>query len=227
MDEERPTDSAHDDTATGSRRRALIDERDGRTRQALIEAARVVIERDGFHDGRIVDIATTAGVGVGTFYRHFDSKMAVFCAVVEQTFDDIDLRGGQHTDPSPTVRIETANRRFFDHYRRYARLHSVFEQLAPIDAQCRQLYLTGRERAVRRLTRAIVAWQQAGVVDSSLDADQTARLLISMANDHARMAFVLGEPFDEERCLEALRAVWFRTLAIDPASLPPRTPPST
>ena len=39
-----------------------------RTRRRLLESARTVFERQGYYDARVVDIATEAGVGHGTFY---------------------------------------------------------------------------------------------------------------------------------------------------------------
>ena len=55
-----------------------------RTRDALVAAARVVFERDGYADSRLVDIAAEAGCSVGTFYTWFDGKDEVFAAVLEQ-----------------------------------------------------------------------------------------------------------------------------------------------
>ena len=46
-------------------------------------------------------------------------------------------------DPEhPTVAIELANERFLDQYRREAPMHSLLEQLAPLDDACRELYLS-------------------------------------------------------------------------------------
>ena len=45
-----------------------------RTRQKLLDAARVVFERDGFHDARLADIVQEAQVATGTFYNYYNSK---------------------------------------------------------------------------------------------------------------------------------------------------------
>ena len=60
-------------------------DRGRRTRQRLVDAARVVFERDGFLNSRLVDITDEAGTAIGSFYTYFDSKEAV----LEAVFDDV------------------------------------------------------------------------------------------------------------------------------------------
>ena len=56
-----------------------------RTKRDILVAAQKVLAAKGYHDMKIVDIATAADVGVGTFYVHFATKDAVFLELVEQT----------------------------------------------------------------------------------------------------------------------------------------------
>lgn len=56
-----------------------------RTRLEILHAATRVLARKGLHATKITDIAAAADVGVGTFYLHFDTKEALFAAVVEET----------------------------------------------------------------------------------------------------------------------------------------------
>lgn len=48
------------------------------TLEKIIDAARTVFYEKGFHDGSIADITRQAGVGNGTFYIYFDSKLSVY-----------------------------------------------------------------------------------------------------------------------------------------------------
>ena len=48
------------------------------TLEKLIDAAAVVFYEKGFHGGSISDITRRAGVGNGTFYIYFDSKLSVY-----------------------------------------------------------------------------------------------------------------------------------------------------
>jgi AcrR family transcriptional regulator len=54
-----------------------------RNRQALVDAAYAAFRRDGVNTS-LDDIATTAGVGSGTLYRHFATRDALVAAVIEE-----------------------------------------------------------------------------------------------------------------------------------------------
>jgi AcrR family transcriptional regulator len=62
-----------------------FERRKERTRQELLAAAVRVLADRGFHDTKIADIAAEADVGVGTFYLHFETKDALFDALVDDT----------------------------------------------------------------------------------------------------------------------------------------------
>ena len=48
------------------------------TLNKLIKAAAQVFYEKGFHNGSISDITRLAGVGNGTFYIYFDSKLSAY-----------------------------------------------------------------------------------------------------------------------------------------------------
>ena len=56
-----------------------------RTRERILEAASTEFGDRGFHDASISGITTRAGVALGTFYVYFDSKEALFRALVGHT----------------------------------------------------------------------------------------------------------------------------------------------
>src|ERR1700712_5330349 len=92
------------------------------TRARLLKAAKLVFERDGFLDARIVDIAETAQLALGSFYHYFDSKEQVFGEVAEAQEalltaapqEEPDTAGAEE---SPWQRIRQANRRYLELYR--------------------------------------------------------------------------------------------------------------
>lgn len=53
------------------------------TRARLLRAARSVMARVGYERSSIAAIAEEADLGFGTFYSHFESKQAIFHALVE------------------------------------------------------------------------------------------------------------------------------------------------
>jgi len=59
-----------------------------RNREAILKAARQVFGRDGAH-AQMDDIARGAKVGVGTLYRHFPTKEALFHALALDHFANV------------------------------------------------------------------------------------------------------------------------------------------
>lgn len=57
-------------------------ERGRKTLRKIIEAAAQEFGERGYHDGAITGITARAGVALGSFYTYFDSKEAVFRALV-------------------------------------------------------------------------------------------------------------------------------------------------
>ncbi len=60
-------------------------------RQQILECARDVFARRGYHDAKIEDIVTAAGVARGTFYLYFEDKRAVFEEIVDRAFTQIGM----------------------------------------------------------------------------------------------------------------------------------------
>ena len=58
-------------------------ERGERTRHALIEAAEKVFADVGYQEASVAKITEAAGVGQGTFYLYFESKLEIFEELVE------------------------------------------------------------------------------------------------------------------------------------------------
>ena len=51
------------------------------TRERLLDAARELIEQDGYSAASVLQVAERAGVAAGTLYRHFESKEDLFVEV--------------------------------------------------------------------------------------------------------------------------------------------------
>lgn len=57
-------------------------ERGRRTMRAILDAAAAEFGEKGFHEASVVSITARAGVALGSFYTYFDSKDALFRALV-------------------------------------------------------------------------------------------------------------------------------------------------
>jgi AcrR family transcriptional regulator len=189
-----------------------------RNRRALIEAARVVFERDGFVRARITDIADTAGLAHGSFYSHFKSKEEALAAVFAEVQEEMLHPGPGATaaaNADPVASIAAANRAYLDAYRRNARLMALLEQVATVDEDFLQLRLDRTDAFVKRNAKAIRRLQRDGVADRELDPDLTALAISTMVSRTAYVAFALGrEQIHFDRLERTLTRLWTNALGI-------------
>jgi AcrR family transcriptional regulator len=189
-----------------------------RTRAALVRAAALVFERDGFLDARIADIAAEAEVATGSFYTYFDSKEAIFGEVVDELIDELyhqshvgDMAG---PDPDPVARIAAANRLYVGAVARHAGLYAVMVQVASINADFRRRRQDSRSAFIERAARGLRQLQETGRADPSLDPQLTAAMLCGMVESFAEVRHVLGQQIDDERAIGALTGIWARAIAL-------------
>lgn len=193
-------------------------ERGRRARAQLLVAARTVFERDGFLDARVTDIAAEAGVAHGTFYTYFGSKPDVFRVLVAETMDQLYASLGETDDEPPTTdpvaRIDRANRRFIEMYRRNTALMALFEQVTTFDPEVRALRQAVRRRMVTRVMHSIERLQAQGRVDPGLDARTSANALVAMVNGLVHHWLVMGEELDEEQVARTTTRLWAQSLGL-------------
>lgn len=67
------------------RRTSAVLAKEQRTRDAVLQAATVLVGRQGLSGTSVADVAAEAGVAVGTVYRHFSSKSDLVCEVLRRT----------------------------------------------------------------------------------------------------------------------------------------------
>jgi AcrR family transcriptional regulator len=208
----KPRSSRHPTTE----RAAPSSGRGQRTRQALVSAARVVFERDGYLNARITDIAAQANVASGSFYTYFNSKEEIFDAVVESVEEDmlhmhVRERLG---DNDPRSLISLANEDYLKAYERNARLMAVFEQVAQIDDHFHALRVRRSDAFLRRNARMIAELQRRGEADPSLDPLVAAEALSWMVSRMAYSVFVLGKSIPIDLLTETLNRLWLNALRI-------------
>ena len=58
------------------------------TRERLLDAARNVFARSGFHGASVEEIASEAGFSTGALYSNFDGKEELFLALMEREIDE-------------------------------------------------------------------------------------------------------------------------------------------
>lgn len=198
------------------------------TRARLVEAGKVVFERDGFLEARVSDIANEAGLSHGSYYHYFDSKEQLFrevAALQEARLTapadgDTDAGAGAGAvDPwpgaSPVERIRAANRRYFERYRDEARIMGVIEQVSRYDAPVNEVRMERMKHFAERSERAIRRWQVDGLVDPGIDPLVAADVLGAMTARFAEIWLVQGyRDYDFDAAVEQVTRLWANALGL-------------
>lgn len=187
------------------------------TRSSLLRAARVVLERDGYIDSKISDIAREAGAANGSFYTYFTDKRDIFMAMIEETehamlYPDLEEIETSH---DPVERIRASNRLYLTMYRDAAKLMKLLEQVSTLDEEFMANRRRRGEAFIRRNAKGILRLQAQGVADPELDAELTSMALSSMVSRVAYAAFVVGSTTsDVDDLTETVTNIWVKVLGL-------------
>lgn len=98
-----------------------LTERQWVRRGELLEAARQVFERDGYHAAAVSSIVQSAGLSQGAFYLYFPDKKAIFLALQEEMATLLRRRIYWATRPvgDPRERVVAGLRSYFEYYEEY------------------------------------------------------------------------------------------------------------
>ena len=116
-------------------------ERSERTRERLLDAAEGEIRDKGYSDASVVEIARRAGCSVGTVYRRFRDKAALFHALDERWGDAFratmeDAVAAERWDGAQILEILTGYLEFsLGQGREHAELHRAATNMASRDAR--------------------------------------------------------------------------------------------
>jgi len=168
----KPPQSRRDAGATASDGKAPRTARGERTLRKIMVAAREEFGERGFSDASIVGITTRAKVALGTFYTYFDSKDAVFRALVA----DMSAQVRDHVAPAfndATDGIDAERRAlaaFLEFASGHKQVYRIIDEAEFVDpAGFRQHYETTASRIAARLTEAA----KRGELSADLTRDAT------------------------------------------------------
>ena len=152
-----------------------------RNRDRVLEAARTVFSA-GAAEASLEAVAQRAGVGIGTLYRHFPTREALFEAVYRHEVQQLaDLAECLEDEAKPIEALRQWMRSFVKFV---ATKKGMSEALALVVAKDSDLFSYSSDlliRAVRGLlTRAVAA----GEIRDDVSADDMLRALVGMCYSH-------------------------------------------
>jgi AcrR family transcriptional regulator len=128
-----------------------------KTMRKILDAALAEFGTRGFSESSIVGITTRARVALGTFYTYFDSKDAVFAALVR----DMSTRVREHVAPSledAADQLDAEGRAlasYLDFVARHKEVYRIIDEAEFVDPEgFRRHYVTTADRIAARLSAA-------------------------------------------------------------------------
>jgi len=195
-------------------------------RGEILAAAGACFAREGFHATSMRDIYRECGLSAGAVYNHFASKEDIVRALGEERLRRAQAQRealGLIEDPIEALRLMAAGTRevLLREGDLMMDLQLAGEALRDesIAEVSRRAYEATLETVVGLLGRA----QSRGDLDSSLDADALARLLIGVFQGVV-VQTAIGAPPDRERHIKALRMLLAPVLSADARQRLARTP---
>jgi len=180
-----------------------------RTMRKILDAAREEFGERGFADSSIVGITQRAGVALGTFYTYFDSKEALFQALVRdmsaQVRDNVGpalARGKDALD-----RERCALEAFLCFAREHRDIYRIIDQSEFVDPEAyREHYETTATRIAARLALA----RDEGEISKGYTDDDLEVLAWGMmgANVFLGLRFAIWDDVGADRVAEAMGRVW-------------------
>ena len=132
-------------------------ERGRRTRRALLDAAAGEFGEHGFHAASISAITRRAGMALGSFYTYFDSKDAIFRALVSDMSEQVrDHVAPAIREAGDGIAGERAGlESFLGFVRQHKELYRIIDEAEFVDAASfRRHYASTADRIAQRLRAA-------------------------------------------------------------------------
>ena len=200
--------------------RLTREESKARTRSRLMAAAGKVFARRGLEGATVDEVAGEAGYTKGAFYANFDSKEALFLAMLDERFAqrlaEIDRVLG--SGASVTEQARMAGQEFSEQLAgdpEWSRLFFEFSARALRDERFRA-ELVARQRALReRIADGFREHAEAIGAEPPLPAEQVAAMTYAMADGFAlaRLLEPEGVPYDMFATMLAVFFTGLETLA--------------
>ena len=131
-------------------------ERGRRTLRSLLDAAAAEFGEKGFHTASISGITTRAGAALGSFYTYFDSKDAIFRALVR------DMSGRVKAHVAPALQGATdelaaereALRAFLEFAREHKEIYRIIDEAEFVDPDSYRLHYETTALRIRERLQA-------------------------------------------------------------------------
>ena len=127
-------------------------ERGRKTLRKLLDASAIEIGERGFHEASVSSITRRAGVALGTFYTYFDSKDALFKALVQDMSDNVksSARAALHDDMGAFEVERAALHAFLEFACEHKEIYRIIDEAEFVDADSYRAHYQGIATLIER-----------------------------------------------------------------------------
>ena len=154
-----------------------------RNRERVLEAAKAVF-RQGGPEGSLEAVARGAGVGIGTLYRHFPTREALYEAVYRHEVEQL-VELAKHLDED-TAPVEALRRWLQANVEFIATKKGMTAALAMAAHGSSELVAYSLDRLTRALGILLQRAEAAGEIRADIDPEDLLRTLVGMCYAHDR-----------------------------------------
>lgn len=177
-------------------------------RQQILERARDVFAKHGYHAAKIDDIVAAAGVARGTFYSYFEDKRAIFAEIVDRAFARLGMAivrvDTDHPSRSVAEQIEENIRRI---------VHALLEDpgttkillsdAVGLDAAFDRKLISFYEEVGKLLESSLADGQERGIVAAG-DARMFSIMTLGAVKEILYQVVMRGLDYPEERIIDEI-----------------------
>ncbi|MET8776851.1 TetR/AcrR family transcriptional regulator [Nocardia sp. NPDC004654] len=201
----------------GGKQAPALTPRGERTRARLVEVAELVFSRLGYVETRVADIVAEAGVAHGTFYVYFESKEAIFHAVVLNLISDMraKVRSRLGAQPGTAVEaIESAVRAYVLAFRDHQRLMLMWGEVAGLNPDIEELRQAEIDLFIDRAEKMIIRLQDNRLAALDIDANYAATALCGMVREFCYQWAKADVDIDADAAAATLSTLWVRGIGV-------------
>jgi len=195
-----------------------------RTRQNLLDAARLTFAEYGYTQATVEQIVATAGVARGSFYTYFESKLDIFrhlVALIDKTIEREVVSFERRHSGNPIDNLLISNRNYLAVVRANADLYRLVEEVAAQDSSVNEARIRSRREHISRVASSIQRWQSHGLADSTIDATTTATALVSMLSGVAQWLQIGDVTISDHDAVESLTKIWISACGLQSGAVLP------
>lgn len=185
-----------------------------RTRQRLLDAARVAFRGVPWSRARVQDVCREAGVGHGTYYAYFANKEAVLEALVRRHAEALyELADQPWTSGHVAEDVELVIRGFVDLSLADRDIRETWFAAAPSSPSLDALVGEVRAQFVSRIREALSRAVEDGLARPDIDVGVGSMALAAMVEQTVAIAQA-AEDFDRERIVHGLTDLWVNAVYV-------------